>query len=454
VPVTTGDQLREQVDLIRQAFSYVNRFRGRLFVIKIDSSLIKQALFQVLIGDISLLCRMGIHVVIVPGAQRRIDEILEQNNIESRSERGIRITPTQAIPAVKMAAFDVATTTMTALSAANQHAVIGNWVRARGIGVEDGIDFGATGKPERIQVDLVQSVIDDGLVPILPCIGWSLSGDPYNLSSDELAGAVASSMAASKLFFVTDGGGVSASRYELPAGVGISNSGTLSRLSKTETDAFLDANAASDQEIAEDRPLSLLALARDACARGVQRVHIIDGKVEGVLLKEIFSTLGYGTMVHANEYESVRPMQVRDVPEVIRLMQPLVESGVLIHRSEKDVRNRYRDFVVFEIDGTVRACGALHRLSESECEIAGIAVDEHFSQLGIGQKIVSYLMEQARGASYGRIIVLTTQAWDWFRSLGFREGQLGDIPRSRRATYDPQRRSRVLLYDIEQDVAV
>ena len=195
-------KLKEQSEIIRQAFGYIDRFKNELFVIKIDDILISNPLFPMLIKDLVLLHRMGIRIILVPGARTRIDEVLKTYNVSCSTVNGIRISPPESIPFIKMAAFDVSNNLMTMLAECEAHAVIGNWVRARSIGVRNGINYQSSGTVERLQIDILNNVLEDGLIPIFPNIGWSGKGKPYNLSSNELALTLSIELKAAKLFLL------------------------------------------------------------------------------------------------------------------------------------------------------------------------------------------------------------------------------------------------------------
>ncbi|MFW6215794.1 MAG: amino-acid N-acetyltransferase, partial [Alkalispirochaetaceae bacterium] len=445
--IMKAGMIQKQVDLIREVFTYTHRFTGKTFVFHIDYKVIDTPLFPPLVKDLVLLHRAGIHVVLVPGARQRIDEVLTQYGLSWERIRGVRIATPEAMPFIKMAAFDVANRLLTTLSVHRTNAVLGNWVRARAVGVEGGVDFQHAGHVERVQLDLLRTVLEDGLVPIFPCIGWSGSGQPYNISSRELATSISMSLAADKLFFITSTPGIDAGDYQLPAGVDTGRTGRISRMDVAQAKAFLHTNRPSDGDT-DYTDYELVAFAHKAAAQSVNRVHIIDGTVEGAVLMEIFSTLGVGTMVHANEYQSIRPMRPEDSADVHRLMLPLSQRGVLVKRSEDELARRYEDFVVHETDGTIHGCGALHRYPDGSGEIAGIAVDRAFEHLGIGQKIVSYLIDRGRSLGIPRLFVLTTQTSDWFEQLGFKKSPVDRLPEEKRALYDPERNSRVLVLDL------
>jgi amino-acid N-acetyltransferase len=438
-------KLQEQVELIREVFEYIHRFQGKTFVIKIDCSVMDRPFFPLLLRDLVLLHRQGIRIVLVPGARQRIDEILSRYGVRWETIEGVRVTTAEAIPFVKMAAFDVSNRLMTQLAANSADGVIGNWVKARSLGVRKGIDYQHTGTVERIEADIVGKVLAEGLVPILPNIGWNAAGTPYNVSSNELACVVGRTLAAEKLFFISDHRGVIGGQYKLPRGTPLSDEGVITHLSVAQAQKLLEKNPVGDPM------LELVRLACQACQEGVSRVHIVNGEIEGVVLKEIFSSVGCGTMVYANEHENVRPMRRADIPEVLRLMRPFIEKEVLVERREEDLVSRLGDYVVYEVDGLMHACGALHRSAEDpqRAEMAAIAVDETYAGFGVGRRIVTYLIERARALSLRQLYVLTTQTADWFVQFGFREGGVEDLPEERRRQYNRQRNSRVLLLELQ-----
>jgi amino-acid N-acetyltransferase len=431
------DLLREHVETIREVFSYLKRFRGKTFVVRIDCAIVSGPLFSVLVKDLSLLHEAGIRVAIVPSAKERIDEVLGTYEVPYRVIDGVRVTSEEAIPFIKMAAFDVSNRVMTTLSANGITAVIGNWVRARGIGVIGGVDFQSAGVVESVRVGTVNKVLDDGVVPIFPCIGWSGVGKPYNISSNELAVVVASSLGAEKLFFITAQEGLTADSYTVPPDIPVAPGGRLANFSLAAVEDFLAANPGRASD------LELLSRARRACAAGVERVHILDGRSEGVLLQETFSNLGSGTMVYSNRYGGIRAMGPDDVSDVLRIMQPFVERGILLPRTEAQLAEAWQDFIVFEVDGSVHACAALHEFPGGTAEIAGVAVDEGYLHLGVGPKMVDYLCEKAARSGLSSVFVLTTQTADWFEKLGFTEADPSTLPEKKKSSYSTQRKSRV-----------
>jgi amino-acid N-acetyltransferase len=434
---------REQVDLIREVFYYQNRFDGKTIVLKIDYPILNAPHFPQLLKDMAMLRATGIEIILIPGSREWIDAVLKEYDIESEYVNDVRIATQDSIPFIRMAAFDVANRVMTLLTAFQANAVIGNFTRARGIGVVDGVDFQNSGRVEKILKEPLQQILNQGMIPIFPCIGWNAAGKPYNLSSDDIAVAVAEALQAEKLFFVTDSDGFMETRFKLPPGLVKNSDGRVARLSLEEAEEVLRLNAGNP-----DSDLKYLALSLAACRKGTERAHVVDGRMEGAILREIFSNLGVGTMVYGNDYESIRPMKVDDIGDVLRLMQPLVQEGILVKRSEVELMARHADFVVYSIDDVVHACGALHDYGEGQGEIAAIATNPVYGHLSMGRKIVSYLIQKAIKLGMDRVFVLTTRTIDWFEQLGFVETDLESIPARRREAYNHARKSRIFALDL------
>jgi amino-acid N-acetyltransferase len=436
-------RLKEQVGIIRQAFGYINQFKEQIFVIKIDGTLIANQFFPILMKDIVLLHQMGIRVILVPGARNRIDEVLATYKIECPTINGVRVSPPEAIPFIKMAAFDVSNKLMTLLAENGADAVIGNWVRARSIGVRDGIDFQSSGIVEKIKIDIIKNVLNDNLIPIFPNIGWSATGKPYNLSSNELAFNLSTEVKATKLFFITDQEGISVREYSIPDNV-VQHDGFISQLTIEQAGLFLDQNTETHQ----NEMMEMISFAYRACINGVDRVHIIDGRAEGMLLKEIFSNRGFGTMIYSNQHENFRAMNVADIPEVLRLMQPVIEDKILVPRTAADLEEKVADYTVYEVDGTVHACGALHVFPDKQGEIAAIVVDEMYAGMGIGKKMITYLIEKAVTFKLKQVFLLTTQTADWFTQLGFTETTIEELPKEKQEHYNHKRNSLILKHKL------
>jgi amino-acid N-acetyltransferase len=442
-----------QVDLIREAFHYQSRFEGSTMVFKIDFPVTEDPGFPYLMKDLALLAQTGFKIVIVPGARESIDALLKEHDIVSAynvigdSREPTRITEAKAIPFVEMAVFHVATRFMTYLSGSRVDAVIGNFVRARGLGVVNGVDMEHTGTVDKIFIDSISRVLELGMVPILPCIGWSPTGKPYNVPSDEIALAVSKALNAVKLFIV--------SAHDSLRGTVAKGSTSSIRLTPQEAEAII-ASSAQTGNSASGEPGSVrtesvreLKLALAASRAGIGRVHIIDGREVGAVLKELFSNLGAGIMIYADDYESIRSFHSRDLPDVLRLTEPLMQTGMLIRRTAEQIQEKKDDYVIYEIDGSIHACGALHDWGEDQGEIAAVATDPLYTGMSLGRRIVGYLIEKARKSSMKRVFVLTTQTQDWFESLGFHEAPVDSLPEQKRRLYDQNRKSKVFALELK-----
>ena len=428
----------KKAENVRDVIRYLQKFKNALLVIYLDDKTISSPLFSSHIRDIALLHQAGLQVVLIPGARRRIDEVLDNAKIKWTHNEGIRVTTADAMPLIKMAAFDVSNTVMTSLAANNITAVIGNWVRARGKGVLGGFDFGTAGEIDKLETEAIRTVLNDGFIPIFPCIGWNAAGHPYNISSMLLAKQVAMNLKADKLFFMLFNEEICAQKYAIPNGFALSETGNIPAMNLEEVDRFIEKNFTSGGEVK-----NILKAAQEACRAGVTRVHILNGNLDGVMPCDIFSGLGSGTMIYTGCYGKVRQMERTDIPSVLAIMKPFVESGKLLSRTEAQIAEGLQDYIVYELDGGIHACAALHFYEDGQAEIAAVAVDENYAHMGIGPKLIDTLIEQAGEGGASSIFIMTTQTADWFEKLGFEEDTLESIPEERRKLWDSRRGSKV-----------
>ena len=423
---------------IRDVIRYLQKFKQAIVVIYIDDEIINSSLFSSHMRDISLLHQAGLKVVIVPGSRKRIDQILTESNISWTYNNNIRITNEDAIPQIKMAAFDISNIIMTSLAANNITATIGNWVRARAKGVINGIDYGTAGEIDKLQIESIKNILDNGFIPIFPCIGWSSIGKPYNISSITLAEEIAINLKADKLFFLMMNEKISNTNFSIPQSIGLSEEGEIPAMNINELDLFLEKNTNSNNT----KIISLLNTAKNACLNGVTRTHILNGAYDGALPCEIFSDLGSGTMIYSENYGKVRPMTQQDIPSVLSIMNPFIKKQILLPRTEDELLSQLNDYITYEIDECVCACAALH-VHQNQAEIAAVAVDETYSHLGIGPKLIEYLITKAKNLNLQSVFILTTQSADWFEKLGFQSDSIDSLPEERKKFWTPERNSKV-----------
>ena len=423
---------------IRDVIRYLQKFKQAIVVIYIDDEIINSSLFSSHMRDISLLHQAGLKVVIVPGSRKRIDQILSESKISWTYKNNIRITNEDAIPQIKMAAFDISNIIMTSLAANNITATIGNWVRARAKGVINGIDYGTAGEIDKIQIDAIKNTLDNGFIPIFPCIGWSSIGKPYNISSITLAEEIAINLKADKLFFLMMNEKISNTNFSIPQSIGLSEEGEIPAMNINELDLFLEKNTNSNNT----KIISLLNTAKNACLNGVTRTHILNGAYDGALPCEIFSDLGSGTMIYSENYGKVRPMTQQDIPSVLSIMNPFIKKQILLPRTEDELLSQLNDYITYEIDECVCACAALH-VHQNQAEIAAVAVDETYSHLGIGPKLIEHLITKAKNLNLQSVFILTTQSADWFEKLGFKSDSIDSLPEERKKFWTLERNSKV-----------
>ncbi len=430
---------------IRSVIRYINKFKNAVLVIYLDDEVINSPLFSSHIRDIAIIHQAGIKVILVPGSKKRIDQVLTDFNLSWNYKNNIRITSENAMPLIKMAAFDISNIIMTSLAEHHISATIGNWVKARAIGVIDGTDFSTAGEIEKLNTNAINSILDDGFIPIFPCIGWSSVGKPYNISSVSLAEQIAVSLNADKLFFVMMNAEINSKNFNIPQNIGLSDESEIPAMNLEELNTFLEQNSNSENK----KILSILKIASNACKNGVSRAHIINGSLDGAMPCEIFSDLGSGTMIYSSNYGKIRFMNQQDIPAVLSVMQPFIEKEILLPRNYENLLKNLSDYIVYEIDGGIRACGALHDYGDGQAEILGIAVDSSFSNLGIGPKIINFLIQQAKSKNIKTIFILTTKTSDWFESLGFTSDTIDSIPLKRKKLWNPERNSKVFRLSLD-----
>ena len=310
----------EVAGFIREVFGYMDRFKGQLFILKIDDSLMDHPLFPVLMRDIALLHKAGIRIIIVPGTRKSIDAQLKAWEIESKFHDGVRLTSEEALPLIEQASLGVAQRIMSHLTASGLSGIQGNWVLARSLGVIDGVDYMRTGRIERIQRDILEQLLNEKFVPIIPPIGWNKLGHAYNISSTELATEICKYMKVGKLFFIGNENGIKLkglvtgknTKYLEPT-----ESGVISAMDVDQAKELLELNS----DVLNFAQMDYLMNAIHACEAGANRVHLLSGEFQGSVLQEVFSARGDGTMVYANQYSSIRPANIEDIPDILRIMQ-------------------------------------------------------------------------------------------------------------------------------------
>jgi amino-acid N-acetyltransferase len=422
----------QQLTDLREILRYVPRFRDRVFVVAIDGAIVEDDNFGNLLLDIALLRSLRVGVVLVHGAGRQVRRLAEQAGVTPSDTDGTGVTDPATLQLALTAANRVSHEILEGLAANDLRAAVTNAIVAHPAGILRGVDHQHTGRVERIDVPFLRGLLEHDVIPVVPPLGCDGEGHTFRLNSDAVAVEVALALQAVKLIYLTPEPGVQ-------------RGGELLRqLSLEEADAILK----SQRPQVHPATLSKLEQAVRAARGGVPRVHVIDGRVNEGLLAEVFSNEGIGTLVHANEYRSIRKARRADTRAIHALIRSGIEADELAPRTRADIERKIDDFFVFEIDSKPVACLALHPYpGDGKAELACVYVDPRHENQGIGAKLVQFAEAQAKSAGFATLFCLSTQAFNFFvQKGGFRPGEPDDLPQARRDAYDRSgRRSRILL---------
>ena len=417
---------------LRGILHYIPQFREKTFVLAIDSEIVGDERFATLLVDIALLWSLNIRIVLVHGAAEPIRKLAAERGVTPSNTDGVGITDAATLEIALTAANRLTHEILEGLSSTDLRAACTNGIVAHPVGVIHGVDQLFTGRVERIDADLLQSLLTQGVVPIVPPLGFDGEGRTYRINSDGMAVAVAEQLRAVKLIYVTNQPGLVHHGRQIPQMM----VGELADLLHKDPSGF-----AGEQ-------LSKAQHAVRACQAGVPRVHVIDGTLDEGLLGEVFSNHGLGTLIYANEYENIRPAERKDIRAIQSLTRQGVEADELLRRSRATIEQHLRDYFIFEIDRNPVGCVALHVDTErTEGELACLYVSPAHENQGIGRKLIQFVEERARQLRLERLLALSTQAFTYFKSKGgFVEGTVDDLSPARRERYEQSgRNSKVLV---------
>ncbi len=417
---------------LRGILQYIPQFREKTFILAIDGAIVTDENFATLLLDVAVLRSLNIRVVLVHGASAQIKTLAEDQKVKPSDTDGAGITDAATLQLALTAANRLTHEILEGLSANDLRAVCPNVITAHPMGIIQGVDHLFTGKVERVDVEMLQTLLTQGLVPVIPPLGFDGDGKTYRVNSDGVALAVAEALKAIKLIFITSQDGL------------IYNSKLIRQMLVAELEKLLQQNSAG---FAPDL-LSKAQHAVMASKSGVPRVHIINGQVDEGLLAEVFSNDGIGTLIYANEYQQVRPARKKDVRAIQLLTKKAVESDELVKRTRANIEKNLGDYYIFEIDKNPVACVALHVYPEQgKAELACLYVNPLHENQGIGRKLIQYVENKTREMGLNELITLSTQAFTYFQSKGgFAEGTPDDLPPVRREKYEQSgRHSKVLV---------
>lgn len=435
------------VDWFRHCAPYIHAHRGRTFVIAFGGEAVADGEFHRLVGDLALLSSLGVRLVVVHGTRPQIEDRLREAGLDSEFHDGLRITRAEALPCVKEA---VGVTRVeiesklsmsqpdSPMSGARLRVATGNFVMARPLGVRGGVDYWYTGEVRRVDTEAIKQRLDTGAVVLISNLGYSWTGDVFNLGVHDVAGSVAEALGADKLVCLTEGDGV------------LDRDGKLVReISPSAVDGLLEDNA-----LLLDVRRWLQASAR-ACLGGVRRAHLLTRFIDGALLQELYTRDGIGTLVAVEAFEGMRKANARDLPGILALIRPLEQRGVLVPRSRERLETELDHYMVLERDGMVVACVALYPFEQGQTgEVSCFAVHPDYRKGGQGERLLSFVEKCAGELGMQRIFLLTTHTGHWFQERGYEPSQPEALPEERRASYNPARASKVLIKQLGSESAV
>jgi amino-acid N-acetyltransferase len=423
---------------LREILRYVPQYRDKAFVIALDGAIVEDDNFRNLLLDIALLRSLRVGVVLVHGAGHQVRKLAEQVGMTPSNLDGTGVTDATTLQLALNAANRVAHEILEGLAATDSRGAIGNVLVAHPAGILNGVDHQLTGRVERVDTPFLRALLEHDVVPVIPPLGIDGEGNTYRLNSDAVAVEVARTLQAAKLIYLTPAAGI------VVTPPGEAGPRLLRHLTAEEAEAALKRHRG---ELSVPSA-SKLASAVRALRGGVPRVHIIDGRVEEGLLAEVFSNEGIGTLIHAHEYQAIRRAQRKDARGIYTLTRNSAENDELLPRTLAEIERQVGDFYLFEVDGNLAGCVALHQHPEQKkAEMAALCVSPKYENQGIGIRLMQYVEEQARQAGVRELFCLSTQAVNYFlQKGGFRLGTPDDLPPPRRQRYDQSgRRSQVLV---------
>jgi len=434
-------QQKDFVASIRQVAPYIQAHRGATFVIMFGGEAVDEH-FDQLVNDIALLNTLGIRLVLVHGARPQIEHRLKKTHSEIRYVNGLRITDDAALAGVKDAVGSLRVEIEARLSMGLVNAPMagarigiatGNFVTAKPLGIRDGVDYCHTGEVRRIDAPGIHQQLDADRIVLLSPLGYSPTGEIFNITAEEIATAAAVALHADKLVLLVDSAGLRDSSRRL-----------IRQLSLPEAEQLLSSRRKLDTEWVRH-----LNNAVDSCRRGVKRIHLIDGNTDGGLLLELFTRDGIGTLISAGIYEGLRPASIDDVGGVLKLIAPLEAEGVLVKRSRELLEMEIDHFLVVKRDGMIIACAALYPYDDGIGELACLTVHTDYRSSGRGDSLLDAIEHRARRKGMKELFVLTTRTSHWFRERGFKNVEQSKLPVKKRDMYNYQRNAKVLVKAID-----
>lgn len=423
----------QYVNWFRHSSPYINAHRGKTFLLCLGGEAVAHENFATIIHDIALLNSLGVKLIIVHGSRPQIDERAAQRGVQQEFHQGLRITDLDSLACVKDAVGSIRADFEALLSmglpnspmhGAHIRVCSGNFITAKPTGVLDGVDLLHTGLVRKIDADAIRAQLANNHIVLLSHLGYSPTGEIFNLAFDDVAAHAARSLQVDKLIVYNEAAGV------------LNEQNTLIReLQLSDARSLLAKNP-------QQEGLSLLVRAIES---GVPRVHLISYQHDGALLQELFTRDGTGTLISRESYETIRTATIDDVGGILELLEPLEAAGTLVKRSRELLENEIDHFTVIERDGMAIACAALYPCDESTAEVACVVTHPDYQGGRRAARLLQHLENRARSLNLSRVMVLTTQTAHWFMEQGFSKGSVSELPEEKQQLYNYQRNSKVFF---------
>ena len=435
----------ELVEGFRHSVPYINTHRGKTFVIMLGGEAIEHENFSSIVNDIGLLHSLGIRLVVVYGARPQIDANLAAHHHEPLYHKNIRVTDAKTLELVKQAAgtlqLDITarlsmSLNNTPLQGAHINVVSGNFIIAQPLGVDDGVDYCHSGRIRRIDEDAIHRQLDSGAIVLMGPVAVSVTGESFNLTSEEIATQLAIKLKAEKMIGFCSSQGVTNDDGDI-----------VSELFPNEAQARVEAQ--EEKGDYNSGTVRFLRGAVKACRSGVRRCHLISYQEDGALLQELFSRDGLGTQIVMESAEQIRRATINVIGGILELIRPLEQQGILVRRSREQLEMEIDKFTIIQRDNTTIACAALYPFPEEKIgEMACVAVHPDYRSSSRGEVLLERIAAQAKQSGLSKLFVLTTRSIHWFQERGFTPVDIDLLPESKKQLYNYQRKSKVLMADL------
>ncbi len=435
----------ELVEGFRHSVPYINTHRGKTFVIMLGGEAIEHENFSSIVNDIGLLHSLGIRLVVVYGARPQIDANLAAHHHEPLYHKNIRVTDAKTLELVKQAAgtlqLDITarlsmSLNNTPLQGAHINVVSGNFIIAQPLGVDDGVDYCHSGRIRRIDEDAIHRQLDSGAIVLMGPVAVSVTGESFNLTSEEIATQLAIKLKAEKMIGFCSSQGVTNDDGDI-----------VSELFPNEAQTRVEAQ--EEKGDYNSGTVRFLRGAVKACRSGVRRCHLISYQEDGALLQELFSRDGIGTQIVMESAEQIRRATINDIGGILELIRPLEQQGILVRRSREQLEMEIVKFTIIQRDNTTIACAALYPFPEEKIgEMACVAVHPDYRSSSRGEVLLERIAAQAKQSGLSKLFVLTTRSIHWFQERGFTPVDIDLLPESKKQLYNYQRKSKVLMADL------